>query len=199
MMRCWLRGLAALYALLAAVILLLRLLAYDAGHFAALRQSLLAAPGCQRQSCYLGIRPGGSTMRAALALLNESPAVFHVHADFYTFDSATPYAVSWQADHPYFPQGRLEAQYQLALVDFIWLPTTLTLGEFWLAFGPPRSITIYPQFQVLRYGTFAVQSAPACTAFWWQPAEVIVSAGRTPPHSVPLPRLRPAACQAARS
>lgn len=149
----------------AAAIGAVAVLAYDSGYYAELR-AFLEGSGCPAP-CFMGIRPAGTGVNEAYEHLRAHPWV----EEAIFWDIRLQFSIEWRwngRQPPYLRDRPLVEIRNRAEIEYIAVPTTLTVGELWLALGAPDSMTVglinglvhYP-----RYGFFG-RVGTACRQFW---------------------------------
>ena len=131
-----------LIGLMTAALLLIHAPRYDDSAV----QSFFAA-SCTSLPCWQGIRPGETTTTQALAVLRAHPwvgTVSEVYASPYEGNnSAVLIYWTWSSRYPFvgdseiMQQGIIITNY--GIVQQIYLTTSLSLGDMWLALGSPDS------------------------------------------------------------
>jgi hypothetical protein len=93
----------------------------------------LAQPPSCHAPCFLGVRPGSTTLAEAVELLQANTTIAHVWRD------GRSLRWRWLAGMPESYGFRLRHD---AVIDGLLLPDSTTLGEVRLALGEPKRITL---------------------------------------------------------
>lgn len=143
-------------------------IAYSPAYFAEIRALLSGAP-CPAP-CFMGIRPAHTGVNQAYEQLQAHPWV--EEAIFWDIRLQFSIEWRWNGRQPAYLRDRPEVEIRDRVeIEYIAVPTTLTIGELWLAMGRPDSTTVgllsglvyYPQ-----YGFFA-RVGTTCRRFWQEP------------------------------
>jgi hypothetical protein len=111
---------------------LVHVLALDQRYFDGLRAFLLPPDHCPAP-CFLGIRPGVTTRKEALALLQAQPSVKNVR------DNGATISWEWDSGAPYV-QAAYNAWLALSKGDLVYtisVEGTVEFGDVWIALGIP--------------------------------------------------------------
>lgn len=126
MLRCWLGLIAILTALGLLPILLIRTQPYNDANLRVLLNCL--------SPCFMGIRPGITTVGEAINLLEAQPAFTN------TIGLNPPYGIRFRANQPDSLIADSVFSYlerESNIVKWLRIHTNLSLGEVWAAYGQP--------------------------------------------------------------
>lgn len=187
MLRLFARWLPVLWGVLLLLIGAVRGLAYDDGYFDYLRE-LLTLPetissvndkntdDCVTLLCSLRIYPGRTPAENIETVLKTHAWIgelrFIRRGNFGSSDLQI-YHWRWSSRQPAFLTGNNELHINRPrnLVDQLVLPTTITFGEIWLAFGIPQITDMLSQ--QAYYPHFVVRTPAVCSSFWETPAVLL--------------------------
>ncbi len=160
---------------LAGLILIIRLFAYDTAYYNALHEALTASMNCE-QPCFLGVVPHITTVDEATHILQAHSWIAGIDvldqqmrrvAMNWTWTGAQPTLLNWY--------GGMTIRDDVVIS--VTLQTDISWGEFWLAFGRPQlgkldfgqHIGVYTE-----YG-FLIRTQPSCLDFWQQPVTIVIA------------------------
>jgi hypothetical protein len=183
MLALLLRGVLALSGVFLLLIGAVRGFAYDHAYFDHLRDLLIlpdsaasSNAACVTLLCFLQIYPGTTPAENIEAVLKTHPWIgelrFIRRGNFGSSDLQI-YRWQWSSLQPAFLTGENELNINRPrnLVDQLTLPTTITFGEIWLAFGTPSVTDILSQ--QAYYPHFVVRTPIACKNFWETPVVLL--------------------------
>ena len=138
-------------------------------------------PGCSSaHRCFMGIRPGSTTMTDAITLLREHPWVDQIDTEVYTQVTWT-----WTGAQPSYIDGRVPGtiiQRGVTAVSLIRFQSRYPYGDIWLQLDPPEIGYFARQRDGVLHGSYYPQHAlltinftecPAYqTEFWNTPAAI---------------------------
>jgi hypothetical protein len=129
--------------LFACCIALIRAQPYDAADL----RALLTSESCSAP-CFMGIRPGVTTMDEALELLRTSEWVRYIrHIDLASATLTYSGGIRWEwsGRQPSWIDARHDSWIWMIenRVDYITIRTRVSLGDIWLAYGAPNSGTVF--------------------------------------------------------
>lgn len=126
MLRCWLCLIVIVTGLWLLPVLIIRAQPYDDTNL----RALLNCP----TPCFLGIRPGVTTVRDAITLLEAQPSLAN------TVGMNPPYGIRFRANHPNSLIADSVFSYlerESNTIQWLRIHTNLSLGEVWAAYGQP--------------------------------------------------------------
>ncbi len=146
---------------------------YDFGPTRAL---FMPTVGCA-MPCFLGIRPGETTLDDARALLNRHPwvAMTTVYRD--TGGQVRNMTWDWNGQQPQALGSAGVIDLRDNIVTQLKLRTDVPFAEIWLAFGQPLTGNMNPPFHHANYPGFGINTASDCGGFWQAQAEVFMVEG----------------------
>lgn len=168
------------------LLLLTRVGAYDGAYFETLRSSLRSDPGCPAP-CFMSIQPGQTPAREATYILEAHPWVgsIRVPESFITLNAgegvghhrAPEITWTWNGTQPGFmiDTAIMQTNPQRYVVNWLTMPSSISLAEIWMAFGPPLAATQNAFTQTLIYPQFQIRSATQCSRFWDEATEIIIA------------------------
>jgi hypothetical protein len=131
----WMRISTPIFAVLVAAMLLIQAKTYDDSGL----RTFLSAPGGCDAPCFMGIRPGETTVAEATLILQEHPWVDAIDINFDIDAREGNLAWKWSGQQP--PQIRPEREGSLRICDSlicsVSIPTRIPFGDFLLTFGQP--------------------------------------------------------------
>jgi hypothetical protein len=173
---------ATLTALLAACIGLIRAQPYDDDELTA----FLHTKDCATP-CFMGIRPGETNTQQAVALLERHPWVEKVTQHIWFGGPATSlYSWSWSGQQPALIDASVPGVFSTRnnIIDVLQVPTTISLGDFWLHDRPERGMIANEPGElsytaIYQNGALEVQTVLFCplrlTTFWQAPSHMQMS------------------------
>jgi hypothetical protein len=124
------------------------------------------ADGCP-MPCFMGIRPGVTTVDEAVALLSAHEWVGEIEISIGLNQLPNTVLWTWSGRQPGFIQDTIygnpyrgNLRIRNRMVTAIWIPTTVALGELWLLGGNPDV------FAAMRFRRFNEQFHPLLLSFY---------------------------------
>ncbi len=161
-------------------------LIYDHPHDDSDLQALLFSGDCALP-CFMGIRPGITTVQEAYDLLERHPWVDHVKQHiWFSGPNNNLFSWTWSGQQPAFINSAAPGVFSAhgSLVDVVQVSTTIPLGAFWLRRRPQQGLVAdepgeFSYSAVYFDGALEVQTFLFCPlrleAFWQARTQLQIS------------------------
>jgi hypothetical protein len=143
--------------------------------------ALFVPPGCD-QPCFIGIRPGLTTLDEARGLLERHAWVSG--ATLYRDTGGQPRNMTW--DWNGLAPAALDSAGVLTIANnrvlTLSLRTRISFGDWWLVFGQPASGGLERSMQFLQYPAqgYEMHNVATCRGFWLAQVALLLSPRATP-------------------
>ncbi len=165
--------------------IILRAVSYDEAYFESVRELFAPTDDCPAP-CYLGVRPGSISTLDAMTQIRGlewiQNSVLGVNYRAYP-----PQILDWDDNpaQPSFIKSELYVRGVNGILDWLVVPTSVRLGEMWIAFGIPIHGTANIEYMDNWYPNtgFYTRSNTHCRSYLWETADVHIPRWQAPRNS----------------